>query len=122
MPIEKNKYNLVLKILIIAFVFSGCAMLKENALKKEKTKERLEKQIKNFATLQSDLKSHKIATDANADEIKSAYGEPTDVFGSLSQTSQFQIWTYEYPDASKKDANQPVRLYINNNKLTYWTN
>lgn len=109
-------------LLLAAAVFSGCAMLKDNALKKEQAKELLEKQKKNFASLRSDLKSHKIEIGASSEDIKSLYGEPSDTFGSSSNNSEFQMWTYEYPDAAKKDSYQPIRLYFNNNKLSYWTN
>lgn len=119
---EKNKIRFVVLILFTACLFSGCAMLRENARTKAEAKELLEKQKKNFVALQTDLKSRKIEVGITSEEIKSLYGEPSDTFGSSSQMSQFQMWTYEYPDASKKQSWQPLRLYFSNGKLTYWSN
>ncbi len=121
MPTEKNNFSLFVKILTIAFLFSGCAMLAQNAKKKDEAKALLEKQKTNYASLQSDLKSHKTPIGITCEDIKLLYGEPTDTFGSSSVNSEFQMWTYEYPDAAKKEAYQPIRLYFNNNRLTYWS-
>lgn len=122
MLIEKSKLKFIVKVLLIAFVFSGCAMLRENAKNKERQKELLEKQKKDYESLRVDLRSRKIQIGMNPEEVKSLYGEPTETFGSSSHNSEFQMWTYEYPDAAKKDANEPIRLYFNNNKLSYWSN
>jgi hypothetical protein len=122
MRTEKNNFKKLINIILIGFILSSCALLKENTKRKEQAKELLEKQKKNFTSLQTDLKSRKISLGITSDEIKLKYGEPTDTFGTASVMSQFQMWTYDYPDASKKESFQPIRLYFNNNKLTYWTN
>lgn len=118
----RMSYAITVSILLTAFVFCGCAMLKENERKKQEAKELLEKQKKDYTSLLSDLKGHKIEIGATSDEIKTLYGEPAEVFGSSSHNSEFYMWTYEYPDAAKKESFQPIRLYFNNEKLSYWSN
>jgi hypothetical protein len=116
-----KKFRIALNLLIIALLFSGCAMFKENAKKQEEAKQKLEKQKKNFFSLQSDLKSHKIEIGTKAEDIKAAYGEPSNTLDSSSHISQFQMWTYEYPDAAQREALQPIRLYFSDGKLSYWS-
>ncbi|MDP2939008.1 MAG: hypothetical protein Q8O13_02850 [Candidatus Omnitrophota bacterium] len=118
---EKNNYWCIFLIFLVVFNFCGCAIFKENAKKQEAAKAFLEKQKENFNSLKNDLKNRKIEIGTAIEDIKSLYGEPSDTFGTSSQMSEFQMWTYEYPDASKKEAYQPIRLYFSNGKLTYWT-
>jgi hypothetical protein len=51
--------------------------------------------------------------------IRETYGEPDDVFHSMSMVSSFEIWTYEKADKDM-EARAPIRLYLNNQKLTAW--
>lgn len=111
-----------LSLLLITSLICSCAMMRENAKKKEEAKELLEKQKKNYTTLKADLKAHNIKTGTPAEEIESQYGKPSDTLDSSSEVSQFQMWSYEYPDADKKESWQPIRLYFSDGKLTYWSN
>lgn len=97
-------------------------MFAANAKHREEARDLLQKKKENFVNLLSDLKTHKIQIGVSPEEIKSEYGDPEDTFGSSSDSSQFQMWTYEYPDAAKKESYQPIRLYFNNGKLSYWSN
>ncbi len=114
-------YKRALSILLITFIFFGCAMMKENTKKKEEAKKLLEKQKKNYTSLATDLKSHKIKIGITSEEIEAQYGKPADNFDSSSEVSQFQMWIYEYPDAESKEGSTPIRLYFSNGKLSFWS-
>lgn len=99
----------------LAFLsLSGCQTLAE----KEKARELVEFKKKNFRALRQNILSRKIHDGITSDKIKEQYGAPDDVFFSGSNTSRFEIWTYEFITTSTEEREEnPIRLYFANNKL-----
>ena len=106
----------------LIFLLQGCAMMEANRKKQAEKMEKLEQQKKNYLVLKKDLEEKKVKIGTTQQEITERYGAPEDTFGTSSGDSNFALWFYEYPDASKDESNRPVRLYFNDKKLSYWTN
>ncbi|MDP3143018.1 MAG: hypothetical protein Q8N14_03605 [Candidatus Omnitrophota bacterium] len=97
-------------------------MMEANRKKKEEKLEEIKKQKDNYFALLKDLQNKKVGIGAGLEIFEKEYGRPQDTFGSSGGVSNFVLWTYEFPDASKDEALRPIRLYFNDQKLTYWTN
>jgi len=123
MRIEKNRsFKGLIFVLCMIFLFQGCAMLEANRKKKEEKMEEIKKQKEHYTALLKDLQKKKVGAGTSMETFEEKYGKPQDTFGSSSGTSNFMLWSYEYPDSGKEESFQPVRLYFNDGKLTYWTN
>jgi hypothetical protein len=108
-------------LIMLLFTANGCAFWRDHQQSVEKTKEQTQQKMAHYQALQEALRTKALLEGTPGSLIRQTYGEPDDVFHSMSMVSSFEIWTYEKADKDKSPNNwDSIRLYFNNQKLTAW--
>ncbi len=111
---------LILFLALTLWGTPGCstAQSKEEA---QKRMEELKTRMKNYASLENEIREQRIAPGMRALDIRETFGAPDDVFKSGSGTGSFEIWTYEKVTAIKDEEGwENIKLYFDNGKLVSW--
>lgn len=113
-----------IQILIIVgfcshFIF-GCTFLPNEQTAKAK-KELLAQKEQRFENLRRAILTGSLQEGMTSGELRQQYGEPDDIYVSSSSVSCLEIWSYEGIIMPKADSDwQPIRLYLDNDKLITW--
>ena len=102
-----------LSSLCLILLLAGCS----SAKKAEQRAEIAAKQA-NFEALNTAATSGELRTGMSGQEIRARFGEPDDIYRSISQVSVTEIWTYErVPEDPYASQWRPIRMTFENHKL-----
>ena len=114
-------YFFVLMMFFFLATQSGCSAIQSYHKSQEQKKFDIQLKKDRYMSLKRDIATNHLHNGVLAQELKSKYGSPDDVFYSSSSICSFQIWTYDISADKLKDTTlSPIILYLENDKLVSW--
>lgn len=106
-------------ILLLLGCLWGCqtTQSKNNGLAQ---KEMIELKKENFDALYNAIGTRTLRAGTNRATVRDVFGEPEDIYSSMTGTGTFEIWSYEDPNEKNITSQRPIRLYFDNERLLYW--
>lgn len=109
-------------LIILFFGFPlGCSTIKNHQIKQNKKQTESSLKKSNFLALKQAVANRTLSNGTLAQDLKTKYGPPDDIFYSGSGISSFQVWTYNIKKDKLADTiTTPILLYLENDKLINW--
>lgn len=99
----------------------GCSTLKNHQINQNKKQTEINLRKKNFIALKQAVANRTLRNGTLAQDLKTKYGPPDNIFYSSSSISSFQVWTYNIKKDKLADTiTTPILLYLENDKLVNW--
>ncbi len=114
--------NLSWFLIILSLGFPvGCSTMKNHQIKKQTIQSEINLKKSNFLALKQAVATRTLHNGALAQDLKTKYGPPDNIFYSSSGISSFQVWTYNIKKDKLADTiTAPILLYLENDKLVNW--
>ncbi|MFA5261094.1 MAG: hypothetical protein WC450_07705 [Candidatus Omnitrophota bacterium] len=98
---------------MIIFILTGCGTVKQT-----ERRAKVAAREASFDALNTAVMSGELKTGMSGQEISARFGEPDDMYRSISQMSVTEIWTYKRdPNNSYTSQWRPIRMTFENHKL-----